>query len=254
MKRKILFIMIFMFLSANLFAQSVGQVIKGKAPNGSFIPVTVDADGKMNVSGVVSGGGGSSTVTLPVASATQNATQALPIALGASDQSVIQRLFTALVMGDGVNGNNMLPMANYTWNGTAWDRMIFKGSQASPTYVIATGTNPGTLASPSYTNLSNSSALQYGLVVNTQYSVATNSFLSLANAAAGVIPPYTIVITNTGNGKLLRSMGTVGFTATSSAAFIAPGDYASYYCATSTINYNFIATDSVGAANVEVHK
>lgn len=63
------------------------------------------------------------TVALPVASAAVSApTNALPMMLYANDNSDLQRLFTAIVQGDGVNGNNMLPFANYLWNGASYDR------------------------------------------------------------------------------------------------------------------------------------
>lgn len=63
------------------------------------------------------------TVALPVASAAVAApTDALPMMLYGNDNSSLQRLFTAIVMGDGVNGNNMLPFANYLWNGASYDR------------------------------------------------------------------------------------------------------------------------------------
>lgn len=57
------------------------------------------------------------------ASATANPTSAWATMLGLSDNSAIQRWFTALVIGDGVNGNNTAAIAPWVFNGSTFDRM-----------------------------------------------------------------------------------------------------------------------------------
>lgn len=55
-------------------------------------------------------------------SASANTVSPMAVQLMGSDNTLLQRLFTAIVQADGVNGNNMLPFVQYLWNGASFDR------------------------------------------------------------------------------------------------------------------------------------
>jgi hypothetical protein len=58
-----------------------------------------------------------------VGSATANSSRPFGTLLHVSDSANIQRLLAAVILGDGVNGNNMLSICNWAWNGASWDRV-----------------------------------------------------------------------------------------------------------------------------------
>jgi hypothetical protein len=64
-----------------------------------------------------------------------------PVRIGLTDNTLVQNWFTAITLGDGVNGNNTAAVAGWVWNGTTWDRM--PGSTAGVKAVVTqpTGTN-----------------------------------------------------------------------------------------------------------------
>lgn len=63
------------------------------------------------------------------ASATTSISAALNVMLGLSDNASVQRWFTAIVQGDGVNGNNTAGVAPWVFNGTTWDRLRGNASE-----------------------------------------------------------------------------------------------------------------------------
>ena len=64
--------------------------------------------------------------------------------LHVSDNTDIQRVLAPLILGDGVNGNNMLSIGSWNWNGTTWDRV--KGDTTNGALVNLGTNNDVTLA------------------------------------------------------------------------------------------------------------
>jgi hypothetical protein len=115
--------------------------------------------------------------------ANANATTPAAVQLMASDNTNLQRIFTALTttLGDGVNGNNELAMAGWVFNGTTWDRMpgttngvkvINGGTAFAVTANAGTNLNTSTLALESGGNL----ATLAGGVTSSKYQTNVAQF------------------------------------------------------------------------------
>lgn len=161
----------------------------------------------------------STSITLasvnPVASATENSSQSMPVGLYASDQSLMQRLLTAIVMGDGVNGNNMLPMAQYLWNGASWDRarefnfdadgnvtMKLASSSISLASTVASDTEGRQLVNIGSNTTVMVASISTGIVLQDVRSIASNTNTILADITSGTAAPFWLMIRNTGVQKI----------------------------------------------------
>lgn len=72
---------------------------------------------------------GSVTVSLPVASAPVNldGDQSLPVTMMVSNNTTLQKLLAPIMLGDGINGQNMLSTVIYGYNGASFDRIRTAG-------------------------------------------------------------------------------------------------------------------------------
>jgi hypothetical protein len=86
-------------------------------------------------------------------SASSNTVAPLGVQILVSDNTDLQRVLAPIILGDGVNGNNMLAVGGWVWNGTTWDRAPGNSSGA---YVIerpyqVASTTIGTITTAVYT-------------------------------------------------------------------------------------------------------
>lgn len=189
-----------------------------------------------------------------VASATANATDSRPVALYASDGSTMQRLLTAIILGDGVNGNNMLPIANYLWNGVSWDRakafsfdddgnlkMQLASSTVTLSSPVAVDSDNVTLVNIASNTTVMIASLSIGITFQDVRSIASNSNTVLADITSGTAAPFWLTIQNTGVQKIHVDSVAPGDT----TQFIAPGEtWGPRYMGTNVPNYKFRANSA----------
>lgn len=108
--------------------------------------------------------------------------------------------------------------------------------------------------SSQYVTIANTNSVTSGLVYSNTLTIATSSFTVLTNITSGTVAPFTIMLQNTGSGKLFKSIGSTGFTATDTAPYIAAGDSWGLYVSTNTVNVGIIASGSTGTLAVEIIK
>lgn len=82
--------------------------------------------------------------TTAVGAAATNATTPLAVQMMVSDGTNLQRVLDAVVLADGVNGNNEVPVTNWYFNGSTWDRQ--KGTAAGGAWVQGPAANGATAA------------------------------------------------------------------------------------------------------------
>lgn len=107
-----------------------------------------------------------------------------PVRIGLSDGTNAQDWLTALILGDGVNGNNTAAVAPWVWNGTTWDRM------------------PGTTAGVKIT-VANGADVTLGAVADAAYAGSGSASVIAAlkgiyNGVTGAIPAGAATIGNVG--------------------------------------------------------
>lgn len=165
-----------------------------------------------------------------------NADDSLPVCLGISNTTNIQKLLPPIMLADGVNGNNMLSIALWGYNGTAFDRIRtssgaieIKIASLAEGITLSTGGPTGYATDP--VNVSGAlsftfdagSATAPAYIFATQSRVVSGSFQSNSATSTSVLPtlfplasptmPATVVVTcNVGECWL----GATGLTATGS--------------------------------------
>lgn len=174
----------------------------------------------VNVTGSITA---TATVDFPAASATESApSDALPVMLYANDNSSLQRLFTAIVQGDGVNGNNMLPQAGYVYNGSTFDR-----AQAKYDRVVS--------------------------AVNANIDSVATDTATIISTIASITPPCTVQISCPA-GQIWYAPG-LATTTISSIKYHVLDEFQSvtFDVATSTWDISVGGVDAVSSCSVTVH-
>lgn len=144
---------------------------------------------------VVTGGVAGTLAVGGVKAAGQAAAGVNPVLGGMSDGTNLQQALAAIALGDGVNGNNQLPVVLYGYNGSAYDRLQADAARNLKVARQATPSGGATQArlrnlAGTPTAVKTSAGTLYGLhVLNTTGAAA---YVQLFDVATGSVTPGTM--------------------------------------------------------------